>query len=432
MVTPDIQIDRRIIQEARVLTSQGHEVILIAMYSDGHPFYEWIGPIKVERIDPLNQDSSLIVQLLLDSRKLVVDLLESYSFKAETNNWRISNTLIQFVTSLVNSLSGLGIKLISKLRGLNPSEMTIKNRILFYEPDIIHIHDLPYLKSGVVAKGILKNKIIYDAHEIYPEIYSLTPIQKRHLSNLEKKLIKKCDVVITVNPFIADVMSERYNIKSPEIILNAIEIPRDFPYQNNNDFLKEFFHIPKEHKILLFQGWLSGERGLITLLNAIKRLPENIHLIYMGYGNIQTELVKITNDNNLKGRFHIKDTIPQDELLYWTASADAGIIPYQPIDINHIYCSPNKLYEYIEAGLPIIANDLPYLTQVVKDEGFGVVHKLSCEDDFIAAILEMFDEHLGGPTRFKDALSRKRHIYSWDLQAKKLLEIYKPFDNSHN
>src|SRR5205085_12556213 len=77
-----------------------------------------------------------------------------------------------------------------------------------------------------------------------------------------------------------------------------------------------------------------------------------------------------------QGRVHVIPAVPQRDLLAYCASADVGVIPYQAVDLNNYYTSPNKLFDFIQAGLPIVASDLPYLHKVIVSDGLGVVAKL--------------------------------------------------------
>ncbi|MCK4624294.1 MAG: hypothetical protein KAV00_03215, partial [Phycisphaerae bacterium] len=101
-----------------------------------------------------------------------------------------------------------------------------------------------------------------------------------------------------------------------------------------------------------------------------------------------------------------------------------GIIPYQPVDLNNYYCSPNKLFEFIQAGLPLIVNDLPFLKKVVGGENFGVVAKLETPEQYARAIREMFDASLGGPGRFRQRILKQAGEYNWTKEEKKITAIY--------
>ena len=422
MVTPDSRyIDRRILQEAETLFAEGHEIILLAEWQEGLLQYEQIGNIKIERLSNEDIPYAIPEQIIIYLQRKIIGLLNLTS--------GLFQKIMGLCARIVNKLSHLIILLFQKIKRLRPYEQLMLNRTVYYDPDIIHVHDLPYLRAGVQAKKRLNVPLIYDAHELYPEIQTLSAKDKQQLSRVEKQSLPQCDQVITVNPFIAKEMAQRYQVSQPIVILNAIDPPPQFASREFQDRFRQHFPIPIPHKILLFQGWLSLDRGLGDLVRAMGHVSETIHLVLMGYGeDTKQTLKKIARKEGLTSRVHFKDAVSQAELLFWSSSADAGIIPYQPVDLNHYYCSPNKLFEFIQAGLPIIANDLPFLRQIVAGEGFGVVMPLTSVETYAQAIRLMFDEH-GGPGRFKENLLKKAGHYDWSTESVKLLELYSNLNN---
>ncbi|MCL4296053.1 MAG: glycosyltransferase [Anaerolineae bacterium] len=399
MVTPDSHyIDRRILQEAETLIAQGYEVILLADWQEGLTSHERIGQVKLERL---------------------------YSPRSHVFFREKAIMYVQKKLPALTRITRLALYLSQRSRGLRLHEQAMLNRIIYFDPDIVHIHDLPYLKVGVEAKKRLRIPLVYDAHELYPEIGTLTAKQKRELSRVEARAISLCDRVITVNPLIAEEIARRYHVPQPEVILNAVTVPAGFKPTIKEDRFRQQFQIPAAHQILLFQGWLSLDRGLAELVRGMAHLPGSLHLVFMGYGEeAKAVLAKIACEEKINDRIHFKETVSQAELLFWTASADAGIIPYQPVDLNHYLCSPNKLFEFIQAGLPVIANDLPFLRRVVAGEDFGLVMPLADANSFAQAIQLMFQPDLGGPGRFKKNLLEKASKYSWQVEETKLLDLY--------
>ena len=483
MLTDDKKIDRRILLEAETLSAHKHEVIILAAWEDGLPKHEVCGNVKIERIHPVKSYNiehvistvfikqvaglnwlSKIVQLSISKASSTIQrsiqllfacILKICMFGLRNTcvalNWlskivqlsisKASSTIQRSIQLLfacilkicmfglrntcvaLNWLSKISIAIVNKIKNRSGYDEILYNRACYFNPDIIHVHDLPQLRAGSLIKKKLNIPLIYDAHELYPEINTLNKYQKKILSKLENKFLSKCDVVITVNLFIANEMSRRYNIKLPHVILNATRTPELFSIYKKYDLFRDQFSIAKDKKILLFQGWMSATRGLQTLVQAMQYVPNHIHLIFMGYGEAIPELKKITQALKLEERVHFMEAVSQEELLYWTASADAGIIPYQPVDLNNYYCSPNKLFEFIQARLPIIANDLPFLRQVVHDEGLGIVMPLTCENSYATAIKKIFelDER---ESNFKNNLNIKAQMYSWDIEGCKLYNIY--------
>jgi glycosyltransferase involved in cell wall biosynthesis len=298
---------------------------------------------------------------------------------------------------------------------------------MFYRPDIIHVHNLPQLRAGCVLRKVLHIRLIYDAHEIYPEIGTLSSDERQTYLELETEFIRQADQVIAVNPFIADLQAQTYRIAEPAVVLNAAVLPPGFERGMGSDRLKTAIGLTAREKVLLFQGQVTVERGLGILgdlVQSMSLVPENIHLALLGCGEDIPNVAAIAHNYGVSHRVHVLDPVSQDELLFWLASADAGIIPYQAVDRNYFFCSPKELFEFIAAGTPIVANDLPYLRLVVGGEGYGLVRPLVEPNDYAAAICDMFDETIGGSARFKSTVMRTGGRYLWREQAPVLLSIY--------
>jgi len=139
-------------------------------------------------------------------------------------------------------------------------------------------------------------------------------------------------------------------------------------------------------------------------------------LVMMGFGDYGKTLQATAQRMGLIGkRVYFLPAVSQSELLQHSASADMGIIPYPHIDLNSYYCTPNKLFEFIQAGLPIIANDSPELRRFVQNEGFGLIHPMRSPGQIAQAIDIAFQKlpNIDWRQRLKD----KRHAFAWDVQA---------------
>ena len=422
MLTTDRAIDRRILQQAETLIDSGREVILIAGRDPDQRRFERIGRVKVERLSRDLADQPAPLHTLGGALRRLLETWagERSSIRHLGRALRSALTLsVRLPATAIEALAGVSVGRAALL----PSESAVVSRAEFYNPDVICVHDLPRLRAGATLAGRLNVPLVYDAHELYPEIGALTPRQRWVLSRMERTLVRRCDHISTVNHFIADEMARRYHIDPPTVIHNAIDPPAGFEPGGHDRFRSEF-DIPADGRILLYQGWLSPTRGLQTLVRSMTLTDDRIHLVLMGYGEMRAELERIAREADAGGRVHFKAAVPQAELLSWTASADAGVIPYPPTDLNKRFCSPNKLFEFIQAGVPLIANDLPFLREVVGGEGFGVIAELGSEQQFAAAISEMFDPARGGAERFRPAIAAQAGAYTWAGEVPKLLAIH--------
>lgn len=469
MVTDDSFIDRRILQEAESLHSAGHEIILLASPRRECEKFSRIGNIKVERITSnqysqseqhalrvaniisahLSKTSLLankfITWLSLLSNSAIVSLsglikkitdwfigilykISSWTFSSLS---RASTYFFSISISLVTKTTGLIIKGMRRLRRLGPEEIEVINRIVFYRPDVIHVHDLPKLRACAIANNRQKAHLVYDAHEFYPEQPRLSDKQKALFRRLERKYIKKADVVITVNPLLARVMEKTYRRINIEILENAISPPQGFnPVSGKYNLLRKECRLQSKDKILLYQGWIAPGRNLETIIKGMALVKDTrIKLIIMGYGNYVDQLKDLTQEINLEDRVIFVPSKNQDELLSYTASADIGLIPYPyNKDLNTHYVSPNKLYEFISAGLPILSNNLPFVCQIVETNKFGVCTDLQVPEKFAEAINEFSWSKL---RTYRKNLLNEKHLFEWPSESKKLLRIYNEMETTN-
>lgn len=314
-------------------------------------------------------------------------------------------------------------KSVSFLSGVNSYEYALYKSASFYAYDVYHAHDLPSLKPACLAARAVGARLVYDAHELYPEIVDLTPKQKKECARIEGKYIKYADKVITVNEFIAEEMAGRYGIKTPEVILNATNIPAGFKQGFKYERIREKAGIAPDKFIVLYQGWFWHTRGLDRLVSSAAFLDDGIVIALMGFGEYGKELEKIANGKGFEKKVFFLDAVSQAELLEYTASADLGIIPYQVIDINTKFCSPNKLFEFIAAGIPILANDLPFLRKIIGGYQLGKLAPLSSPESYAEAINEIYRSRERLPEIRKNVRAASR-LFNWDVEAVKLLGIY--------
>jgi glycosyltransferase involved in cell wall biosynthesis len=460
MVTDDARIDRRILAESESLARYGHEVIIVAGWENGLRHHSWHGPVKIERFShdhpvpvaedygfpagnpfliappsPLHRLQGLGMAQIFRTRRFMGLMI------------RKSRALVVVTTAIRRSFRRLWNRALAGWRELrrlwskafagprepspdsgdrpSPVERKLAAHLRYLDPDVIHAHDLPQLRVGVEAKRALGIPLIYDAHELYPEINTLTPRDKAVFRAREHRLLPECDQVITVNPLIAAEMARRYGMTAPLVIQNAVSVPNGFDAAARHDRFREEFRIGNTDIVLLYQGWLAMHRGLPALVRAMPLVPDNVHLVFLGYGALQ-DLHALAHQLGLRRRVHLKDAVSQDDLLYWTASADIGLIPYPAdLDLNTRLCSPNKLYEFIEAGLPILGNEeLPFVRHVIASNDFGRVAVLRTPEDFARAITAMANEGRAGLDRFKQNILRRKSEFAWEVEEKKLLQAY--------
>lgn len=285
--------------------------------------------------------------------------------------------------------------------------------------DVVHCHDLSTLHYGVMIKlwTFSKIKLVYDAHEYETEMNGLQGFKKTYLSIKERFLIRFVDKVITVSDSIADEYVRLYGIERPELILNCPVLRTEKP--PNKDLFRSIFDISNEHRILLYQGGLEKGRGIEIMLEAFSSLNTDRYvLVFLGSGQLTDEIK--SHENYGEFVFH-HPYVSGEVLLEYTSSADYGIVYIEDTCLSYRYCMPNKLFECIAGGLPVICSNLPEIRDFVERQGVGI----SAIKDGPEGFLEML-ERLPDPkdSELKSNILKTRSAFNWGTQEKILIKMY--------
>jgi glycosyltransferase involved in cell wall biosynthesis len=295
-------------------------------------------------------------------------------------------------------------------------------KLVAQEPaDIYHAHDLNTLPVAYWAVRRYGGKLLYDSHELYTETSNLSRTERAVSRLFESFLIRRCSAVITVNSSIAEELAARYGISRPAVVMNCPIQPN---YVSENDILRAKLGLQKEDLLVLYQGGFSPHRGLENLIAAIAMLPQ-ARLVMMGWGRLEEDLRALADAMGLLGkRIFFLPPVPQDELLLWTASADVGVIPYRNVGLNNYYSLPNKLFEYIAAGIPVVASDFPELRRVIEEFKVGCTFNPDDPKDIARAINWILEDEQR-LVELKANARKAAAVLNWDNEEKKLLAIYK-------
>jgi glycosyltransferase involved in cell wall biosynthesis len=395
MLTADRRIDRRILLEADSLEAAGWKVTIVAAPPDNDS----------------GDDDARIVRLGSGHALAKRERLILHAYRLVRQYVPMDGPLMRFLKRLTWSYfedqEAFFIKLFSDVA-------------FRYSPTVFVAHDLPVLAVARLAARQCGAKLLYDSHELYSEQMFSTR-EKSRWAEIEEKHIGACDAVITVNQSIATELERRYGIRGVRVIYNA-ERSADAPPKTR--LFHQLFGLAADKKVLLLQGGISSGRNLEVLVDAMRHVQNaSIVLVILGEGVLLKKLQAKAKSGELAGRVHFHPAVPQKELLAFTAAADAGIIPYQAICLNNYYCTPNKLFEFIAAGIPILASDLPEIRSMVQGQQIGLVGDMSTPEKLAVLVDEFFsDEQQLALWRANIAQAGKR--ICWEEEEKKLVEIY--------
>lgn len=462
VLTPDTEIDRRIILQANTLAEQGHKITIIGVPYEGDNLLSGsIDPtIEIKRINLQDLDyHSRMVRIYKSLHKKIMnfayrrnDFLNDYSNRnlitGNAPTIKIRNKIVNLSTKLMNNISTLAIRFFQKmvniwyttalkiLRIFNVNFFPIFDKAFYNaaideEAELIIANDLPSLQGAYLVAKEKKVLLVYDAHENYTEQCTLPKGYAKYLEKIEARILPDVNFWIVPNELLGEAVIEKYqkkyNVTIPEplVIQNAVRNWLYFDEHKDVDVLREKLHLSKENKIVLFQGGFIPNRNLENLVKSFKYVKnENVVLVMLGFGIYGEILKRIAKKNKIENRIFFLEAVSQNELLKYTCSADVGVIPYPAVDRNTLNCSPNKLYEFIQARLPILANDLPFLRKVIVGNNIGKVQDFTNSKLIANAINSLFEEQTSIQD-YKSKLNEIAPIFSWEIEEGKLLSHYK-------
>ena len=295
--------------------------------------------------------------------------------------------------------------------------------------DVWHAHDLTGLVA-VAQKPDRDTPVVYDVHDLFLEsgTASILPRPARGLlRRYEARLVSGVAALVTVNDGLAEILRGRYGAKRIEVLHNYPD--RWSPPSSRPRFIREAAAIPDEAPIILYHGVLATGRGIEQVIRALQT-PEldNVHLVLMGFGERRDAYSEAAGSPSLNGRVHVLDPVSPADLLSWVASANVGAVLHPGSRLNDYNKTPNKLFECIAAGIPVVASDFPLMRRIVVDDPAGMLGAV-CDPSQVEDIASAFGSILALDARAAEGL-RARCIaaahsrWNWQSEAVRLTALY--------
>lgn len=291
-------------------------------------------------------------------------------------------------------------------------------RVIFkffrFKIDVVHCHDWVVLPSAVVLKIKNKCNLIYDAHELESQKNGQGRVEGWLVRVIEKSVWGEVDFLISVSSSIIDWYNKNYGLKASEIIFNAPMI-KDQPTSEAPSTVKihKYFGISPDIPLFVYAGLIDHGRGIEVTTKVFEDYPHIGNIVFIGWGPLTDFIIAKGHSTE---NIHYHPPVHHYELVSFISDADYGVCLLEPCSKSDSYALPNKIFEYLSAGLIVLASDLPELKTFFSDSSFGVTTSLD-QRDILHAI---------GKTRAMKKLPRiKTEIFSWPFQEKKLLDIYR-------
>jgi glycosyltransferase involved in cell wall biosynthesis len=285
--------------------------------------------------------------------------------------------------------------------------------LLFRKAQILNANDLDTLLANFLVSRLKNTPLVYDSHEYFTEVPELIgrTFTRNIWLRLERWIFPRLKQVYTVNQSLARIYSQTYQ--------KEVKVIRNVP------FLKSDITTRKNEKIIVYQGALNVGRGIELMIEAMNYLPET-KLWIIGRGDVQDYLEQLAKEQAAASRIIFKGFIPLNELYQYTAQASLGLSLEEDLGANYRYSSPNKIYDYIQAGIPVLVSDLPEMNALITEYGVGaVLPKEERQPEKLAQQITHILDHSDAYKTYQANCLKAKEILNWEAEKEKLISIYK-------
>ncbi len=296
--------------------------------------------------------------------------------------------------------------------------------LLFNKADVLVSNDLDTLFPNYLISKFRKSNLVYDSHELFCEVPELqsNPFKRKTWKNLEKWIFPKLKNVFTVNDSIAKIYSEEYHVN--------VKVVRNIPLLSNQKLVsvksKKELQLPADKKIIVLQGaGINIDRGAEEAVQAMQYV-NNAILLIIGSGDVIEIIKQISLDLKLQNKVFFIGKVPFEKLIQYTSVADLGLTLDKDTNINYRYSLPNKLFDYIHAGVPVLSSQLIEIKNIINEYEIGDLidnHDPKHIAEKINSILIDEPKLQLWKKNTKIAASK----LNWEIEEQQLIAVYKQF-----
>lgn len=401
----DIHYDARVKREAQALAQAGHEVVIACLKEYDH--------------DPPHLGEGVTLwRYVLSTKRIKRSVTRGKKTGGDGQAAAPSQGALPWLVRLARLPI---VKLVKDIWASVEFGRKVAQSLARYRVDVIHCHDLNTLPQGYWLARRFKTRLVYDSHELFNEMAGKNWLERKLGYLVEGWLIKNIDHLIVVNPHVKKWFMRRYGPMPITVVQNTPILPDlTQPAPPEIPDLRQRYGLKEEDVLLLYQGGINPERGLEECLEAVALLPDRFKLVLIGEGRLKESLMAQVKERGLEGRVFFHPQVPSEHLLWYTRQADIGLVMYKGTSLNNYYSTPNKIFEYLLAGVPTVCSDHPGKSYIVREEETGL-----CVEETPEAIRDGILQVLADLDRYKENCLRKRERFTWQHEQVHLVHLYR-------
>lgn len=293
--------------------------------------------------------------------------------------------------------------------------------LLFHKSSLLVSNDLDTLLANYLASKFKSSKLVYDTHEYFTEVPELVenPFKQKIWLSVEKWIFPKLKNVYTVNESIAEIYTKKYKVPV-HVIRN---VAPNFVTSENKS--RKDIGLPQDKFILIIQGsGINKRRGAEEAVEAMNFI-KNALLLIIGSGDVLDELKSKVEKQQWREKVLFLPKMPYAEMMQYTRNADLGLAIDHTDILNHKLALPNKLFDYIQAEIPVLATEIVEIEKIIEKYKIGFILHEGLTASFLAdKISEIRSNYSDQIDELKLNLKKAKSIENWDVELKKLKEIY--------
>ncbi len=298
--------------------------------------------------------------------------------------------------------------------------------LLWNQADILLSNDLDTLPANFLVSKIKGIPLVYDSHEYFTGVPELSqrPKVKAIWKRIESFIVPKIQYAYTVNSSIAQLYEDEYKIKF-NVIRNMPEVK--FQIRTDLDIIKRELRLPSDKAIIILQGaGINIQRGAEEAVQAMQYV-ENAILLIIGSGDVIPALKLMVVELRLNEKVKFEPKKSPSELFLYTLCADLGLSLDKNTNLNYRFSLPNKIFDYIQAGVPILASDLPEVKKIIEGYNIGCISPDHNVKNLATLMNKMIDNKEMRLTWQKNLKAASQEL-NWDHEKSKLLSIFSSID----
>lgn len=294
--------------------------------------------------------------------------------------------------------------------------------LLFRRSDLFLSNDLDTLLPNFLVSKMKRKPLIYDSHEFFTEVPELVhrPRVQSIWKRIERSILPKLKYTLTVNDSIAELYKKEYGI--------TMQVLRNVPPLHDVTHLssRQELGLPADTKIIILQGsGINMDRGAEEAVQAMRSVNDAMLLI-LGSGDVIDQLKQIVAELGLSEKVIFKGRMSYHQMMAHTRVSDLGLTLDKDTNINYRYSLPNKLFDYIHAGIPTLASDLKEVRGIIEQYEIGEVVSLVVPK----VLAEKMNEMLHSPKTayWKENCLKARKELNWETESEVLKEMIASID----